>query len=141
MAYAPTRVSGADGVFTIAIDGGSVVAVGALQNWEVDYEQGTVDASAAGDTVDRVEPIRKRWTARFEALLAVANPYVFPSTLLGLACAFAAKVSSAHTNGLLAGTGLGRNLNFTLAHDNMVRIRGEIVSNGADLTIDTSPAT
>lgn len=141
MAYSPTRLPGADGKFTLAIDGGSVVSVGPLRGWDVSYEMGTVDATAAGDTVDRVEPIRKRWTARFEALIAVANPYVFPATMLGVTCIFAAHVVSSHTNGLVAGTGLGTKLDFGLAHDGMVTVRGEVTQNGTDLTIDTSPAT
>jgi hypothetical protein len=141
MAYTPTRRTGADGVITVAVDGGSAVAIGAMRSWEVTYEQGTVDSTAAGDTVDRVEPIRKRWTARFEGLLPVASPYVFPSTMLGVACAFVGKILSSDTNGLVIGTGLGVNLEIGSPHDNMVTIRGEIVANGADLTFDLSPAT
>jgi hypothetical protein len=141
MAYTQTRLPGADGYFSLAVDVGSVVSVGPLRSWDVSYEMGTVDATAAGDAVERVEPLRKKWTARFQALIAVANPYVFPSTMIGVACVFAAKVKSADTNGLVAGTGLGTRLDFKLTHDGMVEVSGEVTQNGADLTIDTSPAT
>lgn len=136
-----THRTGKDAVITLNIAAGGAVAVASLRKWEGDYSIDEVDSTVCGDTVRAREGTFKVWEANFEAVLEAVTTYVLPVTLVGASVAVAMKVLSGDANGLLSGTGFGKNLHFSAPHDNLITITGKVVCNGTDLAFDLTPAS
>jgi hypothetical protein len=133
------RLSGELAQIKLIAAPGTPVAFNKTRQWNVNRTAITVDAGAAGDTVEQNKALRTRHVFTATVVLEDTEPYGTLAASVGAAVAWVAMLKAAHTNGLFSSTGILNDVGVPTPWNDLVTVDIEIIPDGTALTIDESP--